>query len=238
MYNNRKVNLLLIAGGLLCFLLAAVLLTSFKGKFGRDTASVSSVPVMEDTIDVSAKTSPGGTASSPEAQGERLASSANEAQPSSWVVYITGAVKKPGVYTIPAGSRVYQALEYAGGFATNADQEAVNLAEPLEDGAHIKFFKIGENSAASTGTVQSSGAKNQQTASTKTSSQQKGLININRASQQDLESLPGVGPKTAQAIISYREANGSFGRTEDLLLVKGIGPKKYDAIKGLISVGN
>lgn len=240
MYDNRKVNILLVAGGLFCFLLAAVLLTSFKGKFGQDTASVSSVPVMEDTIDVSSKNS---GAAEPQAisgtPAQRLASAPQESAPSSWVVYITGAVKKPGVYTIPAGARVYQALEYAGGFASNSDQEAVNLAAPLEDGAHIRFPKIGESSPAPSAAGAAQGtAANRQSVSTKSSSAQNGAININKASQQELESLPGIGPKTALAIIAYRDSNGAFTRTEDLMLVKGIGPKKYEAIKTLVRTGN
>ena len=63
------------------------------------------------------------------------------------------------------------------------------------------------------------------------------LINLNTAGKEDLEKLPGVGPKTAQLIIDYREKNGTYKRAEDLLLIKGIGPAKYDAVKNLVTIG-
>jgi competence protein ComEA len=231
--SGNKLSFLMIFLGLLCFLVAAVLGYSFKGRFGQDTAGKSSIesamPVMEDTIDVSANNTPA---------LQRLSSGVQTAQEESskkWVVYITGSVKKPGVYEIPAGARIYQALEIAGGFSANADQEAVNLAAMLEDGSHIRFPAKGEanvNNAASPAAVQVQTSGTQ--ANKKRSSE---LININTAGQSDLEQLPGIGPKTALSIINYRDANGGFKRPEDLLLIKGIGAKKYDAIKSLVTVG-
>ena len=227
--NDRKRNYLLVGAGILCFIMAAVMLHAFKGRFGGDTLekSASAPVVMEDTIDVSQKTA-----------AVNNTASITRPTPASdiWVIYITGAVKKPGVYKVPAGSRVYQALDSAGGFAANADQEAVNLAAVLGDGAHAHFPRKGESQqttaqsvAAAPSTVASSqAAKNVGTGT---------LININSASQSELETLPGIGPKAAQAIISYREANGPFARTEDMLQVRGIGPKKYDALKNLVTVG-
>lgn len=228
MQEQRKLNVILVIGGLLCFVFAAVLLHSFKGRFGTDTASSKTETiVMEDTIDVSAKNSSGGAAKQvlPVAGG----SGTSETR---WVVYITGAVMKPGVYNVPSGARVYQALESAGGFSANADREGVNLAAMAEDGAHIHFPRKGEAAAQAQSqnvpqTAAQGGAK-------KTA---EGMVNINTATAAELESLTGVGPKTAQAILSYREANGSFARAEDIMLVKGIGPKKYEAMKGQISVG-
>lgn len=226
MQEQRKLNTLLIVGGLLCFVLAAVLLHSFKGRFGTESASKTETIVMEDTIDVSAK-SGGGTAKQvlPVSGGSAVSSS-------QWVVYITGAVKKPGVYSVPSGARVYQALESAGGFAGDADQEGVNLAALTEDGEHIHFPRKGEAAAqaqqANTPqtTVQGNSKKNAG-----------GVININTATAAELEALNGVGPKTAQAILAYREGNGPFARPEDIMLVKGIGAKKFEAMKGQISVG-
>ena len=105
---NRR-NYLFIFLGLLCFIGATILLHSFKGRFGQDTAgkmTVEMMPVMEDTIDVSASEQ---QASSLQAVYGETASS--DAEKKEWVIYITGSVKKPGVYRIPEGARVYQALE-------------------------------------------------------------------------------------------------------------------------------
>lgn len=228
---NRR-NGILIVLGLLCFIGAAVLLHSFKGRFGQETAgkaTVQMMPVMEDTIDVS-----------PNAAAEQQSGGADGADTKGrdplkevWVVYVTGAVNKPGIYRIPSGSRVYQALDAAGGFAPDADREAVNLAAMLQDGSHIKFPAKGEPapqqnilpSAPASGTGSSAGTD-----------RSGHLININTAIKEDLEKLPGVGPKTAQLIINYREKNGAYKRKEDLLQIKGIGPAKYDAVKNLVTV--
>ena len=227
---NRGNHLLLMLG-LVCFIFAAILLHSFKGRFGEDTAgkmTVNMMPVMEDTIDVSS--------SEPTVSSQAVSASSvkPEREKEEWVVYITGSVKKPGVYRIPAGSRVYQALEAAGGFAAEADQDAVNLAAMLQDGHHIKFPAKGETTIphqAPAGPVQPT--SNAGSAGYNTSEE---LININTAMHEDLEKLPGVGPKTAQLIIDHREKNGAYKRAEDLLLVKGIGPAKYDAVKNLVTV--
>ncbi len=229
---NRR-NYLLLILGLVCFVSAAILLHSFKGRFGEDTAgkmTVNMMPVMEDTINVS--TSAPAAASS--SQAVSVVPVKPEAVKEEWVVYITGSVKKPGVYRIPTGSRIYNALEAAGGFAAEADQEAVNLAAMLQDGAHIKFPAKKDTvpqRQAPAGPAQPT--SNAGSMGLKTS---EGLININTARQEDLEKLPGVGPKTARLIIDYREKNGAYKRAEDLLLIKGIGPAKYDAVKNLVTV--
>jgi len=228
----NKFNYFFIFLGLLCFIAAAVLGYSFKGRFGQDTAGKSTVPmpVMEDTIDVSSNSQPAGQPSASNIQAGGPGDSKN------WIVYVTGYVKKPGVYEIPAGSRVYRALDAAGGFSAKADQEAVNLAAMIEDGAHIRFPAKGETNV-NNNTV-SSAVPNVRTQTADASKNvSSGLININTAAQSDLEKLPGIGPKTALSIINYRNANGAFKRTEDLLLVKGIGAKKYDAIKSLVTAG-
>ena len=230
MYEQRKVNAVLIVGGLVCFVLAAVLLHSFKGRFGQDTASPKmETVVMEDTVNVAANG--GGTESK-----QVLPVGGGTASSSQWVVYLTGAVKKPGVYSIPSGSRVFQALESAGGFSAEADQEAINLAAAAADGAHIHFPRKGEAAAAQKQEGQN-GTAAQKTFAYEGGKTQAGRVNINSASVSELEALAGVGPKTAQAIVAYREANGHFARAEDVMQVKGIGAKKFEAMKEQISVG-
>jgi len=231
---GNKRNLVMMILGLVCFLGAAILLHSYKGQFGQESVgkkTVDLMPVMEDTIDVS----PSASASSP-TQLSSVSQDKFEAVKEEWVVYITGSVKKPGVYRIPLGSRVYQALEAAGGFASKADQEAVNLAAILQDGAHVTFPAKGE-AAPRQVTASANSAPPSSGIATEGSKVSSELINLNTAGKEDLEKLPGVGPKTAQLIIDYREKNGAYKRAEDLLLIKGIGPKKYDSVKNLVTVG-
>ena len=136
--NDKKRSYLLIGTGIACFIIAAIMLHMFKGKFAGDSLeNAAPAPVvMEDTVDVSKK--------APASNSTSAVTQTNQTS-DIWVIYITGAVKKPGVYKMPSGSRVYQALEVAGGFAGNADQEAVNLAATLGDGMHAHFPRKGEN---------------------------------------------------------------------------------------------
>lgn len=229
--NFRASGKLLTAAGILCFAVAFLLLNSFKGEFGKDTAGLSTeMPQMEDTLDVMPQ-----AAATAQSGAERVASVAQSAPATAkWVVYVTGAVRNPGVYEIAPQSRVYEALNAAGGFSSDADQEAVNLAAMLADGVHIKFPRKGE-------VVRQPSAPAAQPAravpSAPRSPAASGKININTASLGELDTLAGIGPKTGQAIIDYREANGPFRRAEDLMKVKGIGPKKFDAIKDDITIG-
>nr|MBP8785427.1 ComEA family DNA-binding protein [Synergistaceae bacterium] len=137
-------------------------------------------------------------------------------------VYVTGSVKQPGVYEVPPDSRVHYAVERAGGFSAMADPEGVNLAEKLSDGAHIRVPAKGEAHA--------SGAGNAAASST-------GRVDINSASVTELQTLPGVGPKTAEAIIANREAMGRFVQVDDLMRVKGIGPKRMEQLRELVTTG-
>src|SRR5262245_28974138 len=127
------------------------------------------------------------------------------------IVHITGAVPRPGVYALPEGARVQDAISAAGGFLADANKSGINLARVLEDGEQIDIpFAEGASIVIPTPGVE-----------VITSSSE--LININTASQAELESLPGIGETTAQRIIAYREENGPFARIEDIVNVAGIG---------------
>ncbi len=142
------------------------------------------------------------------------------------VVHITGAVPRPGVYALPQGARVQDAISAAGGFLADADKTGINLARLLEDGEKLDI-PLAEGSSL---VVEPVSVPTESAASTE-------LIDINNASQSELETLPGIGPTTAQKIIDYREENGPFQMTEDIMNVSGIGPGTYERIKDLITVG-
>jgi competence protein ComEA len=142
------------------------------------------------------------------------------------VVHITGAVPRPGVYALPEGARVQDVISAAGGFLAEANKESINLARVLEDGEMLDIPYTEGFSPVIPTPVQNiipSGADTD-------------LININTASSFELETLPGIGPTTAQKIIEYRDANGPFLSTEDIINVSGIGPGTYERIKDLITV--
>lgn len=224
--DSRRQNQILIGAGVLCMIVAAVLLHTFKGEFGRDTVGVSSVPAMEETIDASQAKSI--------TEPQRVTSTPS--LPSEWIVHITGAVKKPGVYKVPCDSRVYTALEAAGGFSEKADPEAVNLAAKLADGVQIHFPAKGERQQNTSAAPPAVSQKLSAAPTQGTAAQPQNPVNINTATQKELETLKGIGTKMAKSIIEYRAVNGNFARIEDLMLVKGIGAKKFDALKGMVTV--
>ncbi len=146
------------------------------------------------------------------------------------IVHITGAVVSPGVYEVEEGSRVIDAIEAAGGLATDASSEAINLARVISDGEQIHIPTVEE--VASGQVSVSSG----QSSITSTQSTAQSLINLNTATEEQLDSLPGIGPVTAANIISYREENGGFSSIEEIQKVSGIGEAKFAQIEELICV--
>jgi competence protein ComEA len=143
-------------------------------------------------------------------------------------VHVIGAVPRPGLYEFAEGARVQDAIDAAGGLLADANVEALNLAAPLEDGRQLEIpYADGAAPVVS-------GANTFATSEPASSDTE--LININTASAEELNSLPGIGPTTAQKIVEYREANGPFNSVEDILNVSGIGPVTFDEIKDLITV--
>ncbi len=137
------------------------------------------------------------------------------------IVHVAGGVVRPGVYSLEKGSRVYDALKAAGGETDKADLGKINLAAPLRDGIQvtIPLFEEYQTAGGGSGNVSMDGT-----------------ININMASQTDLETLPGIGPAKAQAIIKYRNEAGPFVEKEDLMNVSGIGEKTFATLQDLIRV--
>ncbi len=136
-------------------------------------------------------------------------------------VHVVGLVVSPGIYELNSGSRLFEAIFAAGGFAKGADQSSVNLARQLSDGEQIMV-----TNAAAAGTATS--ALKSPTGTT--------LISLNRGSQTELESLPRVGPALASRIIDWRTSNGGFKSVRDLLKVTGIGQKMFAEIEKLVTL--
>lgn len=160
-----------------------------------------------------------------------------------FIVYITGEVKQEGVYGLAPNSRIADAIEKAGGLTEEADISQINLAYVLEDGMKVRIPNKNEkkqtNETELSGedkTTQlvttSSGTKEENN----TTEEKQGKININTATQEQLENLPGVGPSTASKIIAYRKEKGKFSKIEEIKEVSGIGESKFAILKDLICV--
>ena len=146
------------------------------------------------------------------------------------VVHVCGAVENPGVYTLSANSRLYEAIAMAGGFSKEADSSYHNLARTIKDGERIYILSTSETKVL---TVE------QQTAgeeSVGASLQTNGLINLNTATAEQLMTLPGIGEARAADILSYRAKIGQFTDIEELMNVSGIGESRFEKIKDKITV--
>lgn len=152
------------------------------------------------------------------------ATPSTEAAPQELYVHVAGAVARPGLYRVRTGSRVADVLDAAGGPTAEGDVHQLNLATKVEDGQRVYVPRQGESPALSDEfTAGEEGAAT-------------GPLDLNTATQAQLEELPGVGPSTAKAIIDYREKNGRFRAVEELLDVRGIGPAKFSEIEELVKV--
>ncbi|HEX5449891.1 MAG TPA: ComEA family DNA-binding protein [Gaiellaceae bacterium] len=133
------------------------------------------------------------------------------------VVDIAGAVRRPGVYTVPKGDRVVDAIARAGGFTAHADRTAVNLAAPLVDGEQVVVAGAGAGSGGTAG-----------------SSAPGAPVSLNSATAEQLDTLPGIGPVTAQKIIDYRTQHGPFTSVDGLDAIPGIGAARISELQGLV----
>jgi competence protein ComEA len=147
-------------------------------------------------------------------------------EPEAAVMYVdvVGAVRRPGLYRLPHGARIADAIARAGGAARKAQLELVNVAAPLADGEQVVVPRRGSAGAAAS--VGSAGAPGAPAA---------GPVHLGTATAEQLDSLPGVGPVTAQKIIDYRQQHGGFSSVEELDAVPGIGPARMEQLKGLVA---
>lgn len=148
-------------------------------------------------------------------------------------VYVTGAVKAPGVYCVKNDSRIYQVIEMAGGMTKKAQKDCINLADKVYDGQKIqvmtkKQFKEQKHKSSENTEAETSDFGNNNEEGSK--------VNINSATSDELTSLPGIGAAKADAIVAFREENGDFSSIEDIKKVSGIGDATFANIESMITV--
>jgi competence protein ComEA len=142
------------------------------------------------------------------------------ASSSAVVAHAAGAVAQPGVYELPAGSRVTDLIDAAGGATPDADLDQLNLAAPIADGERVYVPRVGETVLVAAGA----------------DATPRGPLDLNSATLGQLDALPGIGPATAQAIIDERDRRGGFRSVDELLDVRGIGPAKLEQLRDLVAV--
>ena len=155
-----------------------------------------------------------------EERSEVLESESDEESENIICIYICGEVKSPGIYELPEGSRVFEAVDAAGGLLEGVDTTGINMSEKLSDGQQITVFKEGARTEGDSGV--SGGGKQK--------------VNLNTADKEELMTLSGIGEARAEDIIEYRTQFGSFSSAEDIMNISGIGEKMYEKIKDDIEV--
>ncbi|MGQ7419748.1 ComEA family DNA-binding protein [Streptococcus suis] len=166
-------------------------------------------------------------ASSSQEQTEETSTEESE-ELSQLTVDVKGAVEKPGLYTLEAGARVNDAVEAAGGLTSQADPKSINLAQKLSDEAVVYVASKDENISVVASTTASSAMSPEEKSTS--------LVNLNTATEADLQTISGIGAKRAADIIAYREANGGFKSVNDLNNVSGIGDKTIESIRPYVTV--
>ncbi|MFE4195119.1 ComEA family DNA-binding protein [Paenarthrobacter sp. NPDC056912] len=153
------------------------------------------------------------------------------------LVHVAGAVQRPGVVSLPEGSRIFQAIDAAGGAAANADLNGLNLAAVLGDGVKIHVPVVGEGPQAPMAEETASGAFSGGSGTAAGPSGAGGTkVNINTATVEELGTLPRVGPVMAQRIVDWRKEHGPFASVEELDAIDGIGPKLMESLQNLVTV--
>ncbi|MCY9137077.1 helix-hairpin-helix domain-containing protein [Peribacillus frigoritolerans] len=205
---KRKMTMITVA---VAFVAGGIYFFSQQGEDPADT---------EDIFSVTAK----------EAEMEQ---SVNEsaAEPEIIKVDVKGAVKSPGIFTAQAGDRVIDLISSAGGFTEKADTDKVNFAKIIEDQMVIYVPEIGQEDKGNLENIQVGTSGDAVTKGTSG-----GLVNLNTATQEDLQTLTGIGPSKADAILEYRETVGKFKEVDELKQVTGIGDKTFERLRDSISV--
>jgi competence protein ComEA len=208
------------AGVVLVLLLAAIAVV--VGAASHGTTAVAAQPRAVHTVRPDSGADPGAAdAPAPVSSHSPMA-----------FVHVVGQVTSPGLYELPAGSRIVDAVAAAGGFSDAADQAALNLAQVVQDGQQVVVPAQGTTGASSdpagSGSARGGSGSDGSVGSG-------GTVDLNSADAAALQTLDGIGPALAERILAYRAAHGGFRSVNDLQNVTGIGPKKFAAIKGSVS---
>lgn len=208
---------------------------------GSETSVLTASESTEDTVvadDVKKKEVDGKQDSNGEQNLKADVVSEDEAVSKYIFVDVCGAVNVPGVYQMAEGSRIFHAIEMAGGFAGDAARDIVNQAEVLSDGQQIRIYTNQEAEELKLGEGQSLMAGSSGTGADAGQSQENALVDINQADKDTLMTLTGVGASRAEAILAYRQQHGGFSSIEELMQVDGIKEKIYEKLKDKITVTN
>jgi competence protein ComEA len=164
--------------------------------------------------------------------------SSEEGRNTGITIYVCGAVVREGVYTLPADARAADALQAAGGYSEDAAKGIINLAAPLTDGEMLRFptEEEAENMSPAERESRNPAPGDAADSSGEMNGKLNGKLNINKATKEELESLPGIGERKAEDIISYRESCGGFQNIEELKNISGIKDGVFDKLKDLITV--
>ena len=209
----------------------------------RPVQSVSLAQVTDASVAGPASKGPvggvsGSASASKAADGARSARSSGDptatVNAAPMVVSVTGAVRKPGLVRLPAGSRVADAIARAGGVTSQANLTGLNLAQKLTDGSSVVVSDVAGSSGGSGSSVSDAGTD--PAGSVPSSGAGGGKLDLNTADVAALDALPGVGPVTAASIVAWREKNGRFTSVEQLQEISGIGPAKFAALAQLVTV--
>ena len=232
---------MLIGASVLCLALVALALWHFwpagadvdatfeiaEAQGQGSSVDVEAVPADDNVSGASASGGADGTAVQEDDSAQQDTNAATDA-----VVDVEGAVARPGLVTVPAQARVGDAIEQAGGFTSKAERSSVNLAQHVEDGQQVYVMTKKEAAGSAPGAASaklSGGAAGASAAGD-------GLVNLNTASAEELQTLSGIGPALSQRIIDYRDANGPFASVDDLASVSGIGPTRLESLRDAVCV--
>ncbi len=198
---------------------------------------------VEEALPMAASTSEPTSAGGEGATAPVGSSSTTGPEPTELVVHAAGAVVAPGVYALPPTARVDDLVRAAGGLAPDADGARINLAAPLADGARVYVPRVGEEAPPAVvgpdgggAPAGGAGVDGGVAGGSSGGATGAGPIDLNTATEAELDELPGVGPAIAAAIVAFREQNGGFTSVDDLLDVRGIGEAKLADIRPLVVV--
>jgi competence protein ComEA len=183
-----------------------------------------------------ASSEPAGPAPGPSSSAATPPGEPPEAEPAELVVHAVGAVNRPGLYRLPPTARVADLVEAAGGFTLDADPDRLNQAAPLSDGVRVWVPRLGEAQPPTAVNGDGGGATGGPPPAGGGPPAPASPVDLNLATLEQLDTLPGVGPSTAQAIIDHRTANGPFRSVDDLLEVRGIGEAKLAQLRDKVRV--